>query len=1642
MSSVDDRIVNMKFNNQQFTQGVAQSQKSLQNLEGSLSKTAQSKGLSSLASNVESVKGKFGALQIAGVSAIATIASKATSAGIGLVKALTLDPILDGWNEYNLNLTSTQTVMANTGKGIKTVGKYLDQLNTYSDLTIYNFAQMAHNVGTFSAAGVGLKESVAAIQGISNIAALSGSSAEQAAGAMYQLSQAIAAGRVNLQDWNSVVNAGMGGKNFQRMLIQTAEGMGKLSENSVDLGKNIKVMGKSFRESIGSKSGGAAPWLTSDILVKTLGLMDGRLSKTAITAKIMSKGQHTLAEATAIADDRLKKQQATLAKQGFNKEQIKNLTAMANRAYESATVVKTLPQLFGVVKESIGSIWSTAFRGLIGNFGQSKKMWTAASNAISKLTQGLNNNITSTIVLFNRAHGRVAFIDAVQTGFHAILNVLGAVKTAFRDVFPASQTSGLAKFATMLQTLAHALSPSAKTLSDLTDIFGGVFAVLHIGVTVVKALAAGFSAMFGGIFKGSGHARGGILDFLAKIGLMLQSVDTFLTSGGKMVDLFRNIGTAAGNSAGKAISIVTGIIQGLISGISGSAGGLKAAVEGLGTKIIDWIKGVLGIHSPSTAMKEIGQNAVLGLVQGLIMGVGLVLKGVGALGKAILSGISSMLDGIDPIQIAQVLNAIFTGALIVGVVKFANALSSIASGAGNALNGLGNALQSLQTKAKAELIRSIAISVGTLAASLLVLSMIPKAKLMSGIGAIGALMGMMTLMMTVMSKIGDEVKISKKGVEGGALQLIAIGKAIQSVATAMLILSAAVTLLGQQDPKKVARGIGEVSAMMAIMVGAIFAISKIGKVGLGAATSIVIIATAMDVLIAAVTALGLLPFDVVKQGLGAIGAAMGIMVTSLLILSDATVGVAKSAAAILIVASAMTVMAAAVAAFGMMDMKTLEKGFASVALSLGLFVATLMVLSSNALAVSLSANAILMMSGAMLAMAIAMKLLGGLSWESLAKGIVGVAAGFAIILAAAAVAEVVAPGLIILGVALEALGGALALAGLGMLAFGAGFALLAATGTAGVAVLLAAFHAFLAILPELGIQLAAAFVTFIQTIAAASPKLRAAFDTIFKNMIGTVRDSIPEIKGLVQDLISAAISVIKRSVSQWIEAGFYIMDHFIASVAKHVPKMADNALKAVTAFMNAISNNLGPLADSAAKMIISFINAISNAIDNNSKAMGEAGGRLGVSLVKGMISGMAGMAGQVIGAAEDLAKKALGGIHKIFHNPPSPSREGMKLGESLALGVADGISNATQAAVAAAVAMANAIIAAGDAAVARAQGNASNQQRAADAAQARADIADAAAKKVNAKKNPKLAKKLKKQADRADAAAQAAQDRADAAAQQVQDAKDFASADSVGKGDILSSKAVDLANQSARLLAKANAEAAEAKRLQKTNKKASKQMMAQARADAAAAQSLADQARAADASANQYYNDEVQKRLAAIAAEDQAAKEQAAFDAADNQGKIDILTKRAEAMQAKADAANQTAAGLIDQAKALAGTDAAQSLKLLDQADALRQDAKDAADAAQQARDQISQLVGQVAVNNNTSAASGVQPSRSVLEDAASIVDRYTASLAAATEAAASQQQVLQFVQNNNSPVALTASEIYRQTNNLLSAASIKMGAN
>ena len=395
---VDERVVEMRFDNKQFESNVKTSMSTLDKLKEKLNLSGAAKGLENidsatkkidmngLGNSISTVTARFSALQVAGMTAISNITTSVMSLGKRMVSAISTDPIKDGMTEYETQMNAVQTILANTqkeGTTVKTVNAALDELNHYADKTIYNFTEMTRNIGTFTAAGVKLDTSVNAIQGIANLAAVSGSNSQQASTAMYQLSQALAAGTVKLMDWNSVVNAGMGGQMFQDALTETSE--------KLQTGAKAAIEAKgSFRESL------QTGWLTSEVLTETLKKFTTSgateyvaeytgLSKEAVDATLEQT------DAWGKNADAIDKAAEALASQsGKSKDEIKNALQFAKTAEDAATKVKTFRQLIDTLKEALGSGWTETWRLIIGDFEEAKDLWTSVNDVLSPMIDAMS----------------------------------------------------------------------------------------------------------------------------------------------------------------------------------------------------------------------------------------------------------------------------------------------------------------------------------------------------------------------------------------------------------------------------------------------------------------------------------------------------------------------------------------------------------------------------------------------------------------------------------------------------------------------------------------------------------------------------------------------------------------------------------------------------------------------------------------------------------------------------------------------------------------------------------------------------------------------------------------------------------------------------------------------------------------------------------------------------------------------------------------------------------------------------------------------------------------------------------------------------------------------------------------------------
>lgn len=458
-NTIEREIVQMDFDVKQFRKGTRDSIQDIEALKKSFDFKNAQKSFAALeqANNIkfDRLQGSLDSLNrkvsVVGV-AVATVISNITNSIINGAKsmfdALVVAPVTTGLEEYETQLNAVQTILANTSKQgttLEDVNAALDELNQYADLTIYNFTEMTRNIGTFTAAGVELDTSVQAIKGIANLAAVSGSNAQQASTAMYQLSQAIASGVVRLQDWNSVQNAGLGGQVFQDALVETARVHG------VNIDKIIADEG-SFRASL------AENWLSSEILLESLSKFTGDLSK------------------------------EQLLNMGYTEEQADEIIKLGEVANDAATKIKTFTQLIDTLKEALQSGWAQSWRIILGDFEEAKALWGDIGGLLGDVIGESADARNKQLQFWSDVGGREKVIEGVMNLLQSFITIFKSLGTAFGDVFGRVQAGQLLSWSRSFAEFAEKVKMAVGTGQRFKNIFRGIFSIFKIGLLIIKAI--------------------------------------------------------------------------------------------------------------------------------------------------------------------------------------------------------------------------------------------------------------------------------------------------------------------------------------------------------------------------------------------------------------------------------------------------------------------------------------------------------------------------------------------------------------------------------------------------------------------------------------------------------------------------------------------------------------------------------------------------------------------------------------------------------------------------------------------------------------------------------------------------------------------------------------------------------------------------------------------------------------------------------------------------------------------------------------------------------------------------------------------------------------------------------------------------
>lgn len=1222
MSSIDKRIVQMQFDNQGFERGVSTTMKSLDNLNESLKmkgsaeglngvnnnlRNLASIGLTGLSSGVDVVTGRFSALGIIGMTALMNITNSAVNAGKTLVRSLTTEPITAGFSEYETKMNAIQTILTNTaskGTTMEDVTATLNELNKYADQTIYNFAEMTRNIGTFTAAGIDLETSATAIKGIANLAAGSGSNAQQASTAMYQLSQALAAGKVSLMDWNSVVNAGMGGELFQNALKETAKEMGIYVDKS-----------KPFRETL--QDG----WLTADVLTKTLTKFaeDESLLKAATEVKTFTQLLDTMKESVQsgwatsweyiIGDKEQAASFFTAISDGFNKmiqpstDARNSMLKFWNENGGRESVIKGLSNVvesFSKVMRGLEMAWDMVIPPLTG------EKLVEISKAFEQLTEKFK--------ITDQTAGKIGAV------FKGLLDGIMLVKDGIVSVFKG------------LPSIGDKIVGFGSSLLDTASNFGGFLsglresaAKINIFDTITQSVSTACEYLGGFILNLKDNVSK-VLGYISE--LNFQPFFDAISNGFKGVynllkPIFQGIGEVIGSvnmdtffnalKGGLLIQVV-GMLKGVfdeIKGVGESAGGFIETLSGIGGNISDALGSVK--DALESYQKDLNANMLIKISAAI----------------AILAGSLLLISSIDPERLA---------------IGLAGLSVVIAELVGSFLLMQKTDLLGVKGGSMTTFFLTFSTSILILAAALKTLSSLSPEQLMTGILGLTVTMGLAIASAKMMSKHTGKFTSAATGlvifgaalyVMGGALEklgsidadvmgsgLIAIGVLLAELAlflkiakfdsigvlsaTGILIMSAsllvlqeAVSRFGKMDPDTIIKGLASIAGVLAEI--ALFAnFSGGGLMFIAMGTGLAIMGVGLRALADVMKSFGDMKWKEIGKGLTALAGGLTLLAAASIIMGGpwvliAAAGLAGMSASLYLLVGALKLMG---------DMSWGEIGRSMVVLAGSLTLLTIAMVGMTLGVVG--AMAMMTMAKALAIFTPQLLLLSQLSLGQIGIALLALAGAFTVLGVAGLLLTPVLPGLlglagviVLLGVGAAACGAGLALVGAGVAAIGV------AVGGSGL-LIVEFLRQLINLLPQLGTKMGEMVVSMAVAIGNGASAILTALEQILMALLQAIQNVIPKIIEVATDVVIALAEGLARGVPAVVTAALELVKGVLQGIADNIQGIVEAGADCVIAFMDGLANKLPDVIESGINLALSFIEGVADGLTNNQERMGDA----------------------------------------------------------------------------------------------------------------------------------------------------------------------------------------------------------------------------------------------------------------------------------------------------------------------------------------------------------------------------------------------------------------------------------------------------
>lgn len=853
-TTVDNRVVQMRFDNEEFEKKASKSLSTLDRLKNALKFSGASKNLDKVNESFKEVDANPLLKAIEGINgglttmvAKATLVNRATNALIDTTKrfvnSMTLDQVNAGWDKYAEKTSAVQTIMAATSKDFKDTGvqmsyvnSQLEKLNWFTDETSYNFTEMVGNIGKFTSNGIKLDRSVTAMQGIATWAARSGANANEASRAMYNLSQALSTGAVKLIDWKSIENANMATAEFKENAIEAAVALGKLKkkgDGTYVTMKNNAVSVQNFNNALSDA------WFTSDVLLNVLDRYGGFTNKlyevssaTDLTATQLLSAVDKYAEGTLDL-------QAYASMTGVDVEELRGYLdelssstyELGRKSFQSAQEAKTFAEAISATSDAVSTGWMKTFELIFGDYEEAKKLWTNLANVLYEVFAASGDVRNELFEGWREGGGRKTMLEGINETMEAILRVIKPFKDAFRDIFPAKTSQDLLNFTNGFKKLMKALQLNPRQMTNLRRAARGVFSVFDILFSTLKQLGNTIKNLVAPELGSFGDL---VLEILGTVGDLLYGFRNMILSGEKLSIGFEKIGSGAK----KLIEILKNLFiqfknskigqtafKLLVTTIEASAGAALKLLNYI-SETVSKIKGIDKLTFPNLIgiFSQIGKDAwswfkglttsitdTNGLLENFKSTVENVCDKTGAsfdnLTRRISIVFNTLRGWLKDVPWGALLSIAFGFGIIQSVNNFTKAMTQFATAIGNLTGGFAGLMtgvnkvmtsvagmfDAVKNSINAPNYVKMAKAVAILAASLTVLALLPTDKLQNAAVMLTATMvafGIFVKALTMMPTLAAT----------GAAAASILAKVVAALAGSLLLLASAFKMLEDMDP--------------------------------------------------------------------------------------------------------------------------------------------------------------------------------------------------------------------------------------------------------------------------------------------------------------------------------------------------------------------------------------------------------------------------------------------------------------------------------------------------------------------------------------------------------------------------------------------------------------------------------------------------------------------------------------------------------------------------------------------------------------------------------------------------------------------------------------------------------------------------